>query len=157
VTVCHPPPNREILSAIPFYICILLFQCCITVDTVCALLATAERYIQYKCTKFLIQKVNNDTFLRYSVSLLIFQDIPFLLLIVLGSRVCGWPREWGELPKMVNFDSHFLETCGHDQKGFENFSQVPVLYNWIFGHWTEGPQDPLGLLSKGSLYSYIFT
>ena len=32
-------------------------QCCITVDTVCALLATAERYIQYKCTKFLLQKV----------------------------------------------------------------------------------------------------
>ena len=35
----------------------LLFQSCITVDTVCALLATADRYIQYKCTKFLIQKV----------------------------------------------------------------------------------------------------
>ena len=28
-------------------------------DTVCALLATAERYIQYKCTKFLIQKVGS--------------------------------------------------------------------------------------------------
>ena len=26
-------------------------------DTVCALLATADRYIQYKCTKFLIKKV----------------------------------------------------------------------------------------------------
>ena len=34
-----------------------IFKCCITVDTVCALLATAERYIQYKCTKFLLQKV----------------------------------------------------------------------------------------------------
>ena len=34
-------------------------QYCVTVDTVCALLATAERYIQYKCTKFLIQKVFN--------------------------------------------------------------------------------------------------
>ncbi|EZA58798.1 Serine-enriched protein [Ooceraea biroi] len=32
-------------------------QCCITVDTVCALLASAERYIQYKCTKSLVQKV----------------------------------------------------------------------------------------------------
>ncbi|CAB0030336.1 unnamed protein product [Trichogramma brassicae] len=30
---------------------------CITVDTVCALLASAERYIQYKCTKSLVQKV----------------------------------------------------------------------------------------------------
>lgn len=32
-------------------------ECCITVDTVCALLASAERYIQYKCTKSLVQKV----------------------------------------------------------------------------------------------------
>ncbi|GAB0097181.1 Serine-enriched protein [Sergentomyia squamirostris] len=32
-------------------------QCCINVDTVCALLASAERYIQYKCTKNLVQKV----------------------------------------------------------------------------------------------------
>ncbi|CAO1362672.1 unnamed protein product [Diamesa hyperborea] len=32
-------------------------QCCITVDTVCALLASAERYIQYKCTKTLVTKV----------------------------------------------------------------------------------------------------
>uniref|UniRef100_A0A8D8YU40 Serine-enriched protein n=1 Tax=Cacopsylla melanoneura TaxID=428564 RepID=A0A8D8YU40_9HEMI len=31
-------------------------QCCINVDTVCALLASAERYIQYKCTKSLVQK-----------------------------------------------------------------------------------------------------
>lgn len=32
-------------------------NCCITVDTVCALLASAEKYIQYKCTKSLVQKV----------------------------------------------------------------------------------------------------
>lgn len=32
-------------------------QCCINVDTVCALLSTAERYIQYKCTKTLVSKV----------------------------------------------------------------------------------------------------
>ncbi|KAJ6645990.1 Serine-enriched protein [Pseudolycoriella hygida] len=32
-------------------------QCCITVDTVCALLSSAERYIQYKCTKGIVQKV----------------------------------------------------------------------------------------------------
>ncbi|XP_054286374.1 serine-enriched protein isoform X2 [Macrosteles quadrilineatus] len=32
-------------------------QTCINVDTVCALLASAERYIQYKCTKTLVQKV----------------------------------------------------------------------------------------------------
>ena len=32
-------------------------QGCITVDTVCALLSSAEKYIQYKCTKSLVQKV----------------------------------------------------------------------------------------------------
>ncbi|XP_011500045.1 PREDICTED: serine-enriched protein isoform X3 [Ceratosolen solmsi marchali] len=37
--------------------CAGFIQCCITVDTVCALLASAERYIQYKCTKSLVQKV----------------------------------------------------------------------------------------------------
>ena len=34
-------------------------QCCINVDTVCALLASAERYIQYKCTKSMVQKASN--------------------------------------------------------------------------------------------------
>lgn len=42
--------------------CAGFVQCCINVDTVCALLASAERYIQYKCTKSLVQKV-----LRYHV------------------------------------------------------------------------------------------
>ena len=38
-------------------------QCCINVDTVCALLASAERYIQYKCTKSMVQKVRHRCFL----------------------------------------------------------------------------------------------
>lgn len=37
--------------------CTGFVQCCINVDTVCALLSSAERYIQYKCTKSLVQKV----------------------------------------------------------------------------------------------------
>ena len=41
--------------------CSGFIQCCVTVDTVCALLATAERYIQYKCTKYLVQKVSLDS------------------------------------------------------------------------------------------------
>lgn len=40
--------------------CAGFVQCCITVDTVCALLASAERYIQYKCTKSLVQKVRRS-------------------------------------------------------------------------------------------------
>lgn len=41
--------------------CINFVSCCITVDTVCALLASAERYIQYKCTKSLVQRVSLET------------------------------------------------------------------------------------------------
>ncbi|CAL1283912.1 unnamed protein product [Larinioides sclopetarius] len=37
--------------------CMGFVQACINVDTVCALLASAEKYIQYKCTKSLVQKV----------------------------------------------------------------------------------------------------
>ncbi|GAB6024620.1 hypothetical protein CHUAL_009763 [Chamberlinius hualienensis] len=37
--------------------CLGFIQCCINVDTVCALLTSAEKYIQYKCTKSLLQKV----------------------------------------------------------------------------------------------------
>lgn len=40
--------------------CAGFVQCCINVDTVCALLASAERYIQYKCTKSLVQKVTHN-------------------------------------------------------------------------------------------------
>jgi hypothetical protein len=50
--------------------CSAFIESCITVDTVCALLATAERYIQYKCTKVLVQKV---------VLLNIFGSIPLFL------------------------------------------------------------------------------
>lgn len=37
--------------------CMNFVSCCINVDTVCAILASAERYIQYKCTKSLVQRV----------------------------------------------------------------------------------------------------
>lgn len=37
--------------------CMGFVQYCVNVDTVCALLSSAEKYIQYKCTKSLVQKV----------------------------------------------------------------------------------------------------
>lgn len=37
--------------------CLNFVSVCLSVDTVCALLASAERYIQYKCTKSLVQRV----------------------------------------------------------------------------------------------------
>ena len=48
--------------------CSGFIQCCVNVDTVCALLATAERYIQYKCTKTLVQKVRKQTMYVYESS-----------------------------------------------------------------------------------------
>lgn len=39
--------------------CIGFVTCCITVDTVNSILASAERYIQYKCTKSLVQRVGS--------------------------------------------------------------------------------------------------
>lgn len=63
--VCLQPRTLlGVLNASDFYgleelrrACSGFVQCCITVDTVCALLSSAERYIQYKCTKSLVQKV----------------------------------------------------------------------------------------------------
>jgi hypothetical protein len=63
--VCLQPRTLlGVLNAADFYnleelrrACSGFVQCCITVDTVCALLSSAERYIQYKCTKSLVQKV----------------------------------------------------------------------------------------------------
>lgn len=56
--------NIGVLNAADYYgledlrkACTGFVQCCINVDTVCALLSSAERYIQYKCTKSLVQKV----------------------------------------------------------------------------------------------------
>ncbi len=46
--------------------CAGFVQSCVTVDTVCALLATAERYIQYKCTKYLVHKVLKDEYVGNS-------------------------------------------------------------------------------------------
>lgn len=48
--------------------CAGFVQCCINVDTVCALLASAERYIQYKCTKSLVQKVNFVLLYRFTTN-----------------------------------------------------------------------------------------
>ena len=59
------PPVPGVMNAADYYgldelkqACSGFIQCCVTVDTVCALLATAERYIQYKCTKYLVHKVH---------------------------------------------------------------------------------------------------
>ncbi|XP_070564689.1 serine-enriched protein-like isoform X2 [Ptychodera flava] len=37
--------------------CVGFLHCCINIDNVCALLSSAEKYIQYKATKSLVQKI----------------------------------------------------------------------------------------------------
>ena len=56
--------EKGLLNAADYYgleelrrACIGFVTCCITVDTVNSILASAERYIQYKCTKSLVQRV----------------------------------------------------------------------------------------------------
>ncbi|KAG1684650.1 Serine-enriched protein [Nymphon striatum] len=65
--------------------CMGFVQRCINVDTVCALLASAEKYIQYKCTKSLVQKVleyvdlhGNEVLSLGSFALLPQHVLPFI-------------------------------------------------------------------------------
>ena len=67
--------------------CIGFMEHCVTIDTVCSLLSSAEKYIQYKSTKILVQKMfefvdqNAETIL----SLGVFATLPqHVVRIVLG-------------------------------------------------------------------------
>lgn len=73
-------------------------QGCVTVDTVCALLGSAERYIQYKCTKSLVQKV------------LEFVD------------------EHGEIKKSTSLVCNVLSWIVHVQKAFIFFGGALLFY-----------------------------
>ena len=69
--------------------CSGFIQCCVNVDTVCALLATAERYIQYKCTKSLVQKVGS----KFYSNVLSFKSESYLQ---------------GDVSRILNFLRHGL-------------------------------------------------
>lgn len=69
--------------------CVGFVQCCINVDTVCALLASAERYIQYKCTKSLVQKVLRHIFcyINYEIYIEVFISRFWNLLMNMEMKV----------------------------------------------------------------------
>ena len=73
--------------------CFGFVQCCVTVDTVCALLATAERYIQYKCTKYLVQKVSNIGPSR------MYHRCNFFYCLGLG--ICRWAWKWSSEFRLI--------------------------------------------------------
>ena len=67
--------------------CIQFMEQCISIDTVCSLLNSAEKYIQYKSTKILVQKMFEfvDRNAEKILSLGAFQQLPqHVVRIVLG-------------------------------------------------------------------------
>ena len=67
--------------------CIQFMEHCISIDTVCSLLSSAEKYIQYKSTKILVQKMFEfvDRNAEKILSLGAFQQLPqHVVRIVLG-------------------------------------------------------------------------
>lgn len=57
----------------------------ITVDTACALLASAERYIHYKCTKSLVQKVRGcyDNNIIIIITSLLYKTYNYVLICII--------------------------------------------------------------------------
>lgn len=72
--------------------CIRFMERCITIETVCILLITAEKYIQYKSTKTLIQKILDfvDLNAEAILSLEDFANLPqHIVRLVLGREELG--------------------------------------------------------------------
>ena len=108
--------------------CIRFMEHCITIDTVCSLLASAEKYIQYKSTKILVQKMFEfvDRNAAKILSLGAFQQLPqHVVRIVLG-------REDLQATEIAKFNAAYRWTLRHvdDQQGtslkegFEPFVDV---------------------------------
>lgn len=108
--------------------CIRFMEHCITVDTVCSLLTSAEKYIQYKSTKILVQKMFEfvDRNAEKILSLGAFQQLPqHVVRIVLG-------REELQALEITKFNAayrwtlHFVDD--HQgvtmKEGFEPFVDV---------------------------------
>ena len=67
--------------------CIQFMEHCINIDTVCSLLSSAEKYIQYKSTKILVQKMFEfvDQYAESILALGVFSTLPqHVVRIVLG-------------------------------------------------------------------------
>ena len=108
--------------------CIRFMEHCITVDTVCSLLASAEKYIQYKSTKILVQKMFEfvDRNAEKILSLGAFQQLPqHVVRIVLG-------REELQAQEITKFQAAYRWTLRYVDdhqgltlmEGFEPFVDV---------------------------------
>lgn len=108
--------------------CIRFMEHCITIDTVCCLLTSAEKYIQYKSTKILVQKMFEfvDINAERILSLGAFQQLPqHVVRIVLG-------REDLQAMEITKFNAAYRWTLHHVdehpevslKEGFEPFVDV---------------------------------
>ena len=108
--------------------CIRFMEHCITIDTVCSLLASAEKYIQYKSTKILVQKMFEfvDRNAEKILSLGAFQQLPqHVVRIVLG-------REELQALEVTKFNAAYRWTIRYVdehqgltlREGFEPFVDV---------------------------------
>ncbi len=68
--------------------CIRFTEHCISIDTVCSLLSSAEKYIQYKSTKILVQKIFEyvDMNAEVILKLFSFQSLPQHVVRIVLSR-----------------------------------------------------------------------
>jgi BTB/POZ domain-containing protein 9 len=56
-------------------VCMEFVKQCINLDTVCTLLASAERFIHYKSTRFLLQRVGFHSIFNYEVKHKYIQEL----------------------------------------------------------------------------------
>ena len=108
--------------------CIRFMEHCITVDTVCSLLASAEKYIQYKSTKILVQKMFEfvDRNAEKILSLGAFQQLPqHVVRIVLGREELQ-AREITKFNAAYRWTLRYVEEHQEEspQEAFEPFVDV---------------------------------
>lgn len=118
-------------------------QTCINVDTVCALLSSAEKYIQYKCTKSLVQKVlefvdeHGNEVLNLGSFTLLPQHVVRLILA----------REELQADEFTKFQAALMwskKFCDTSPVGFKN-----IHARLIFVCLCEATNDAMAILKKG--------
>lgn len=106
--------------------CLRFVSCCITVDTVCSLLSTAERYVQYKCTKSILQKVLEfvDTHANEVFKLNAFGLLPeHVVRLILA-------RDNLVADELIKYNAVYT-WCEHYCRQFELTSIADVMINFI--------------------------
>ena len=138
--------------------CIHFMEQCISVDTVCSLLSSAEKYIQYKSTKILVQKMFEfvDQNAEVILSLGVFSTLPqHVVRIVLG-------REELQASELVKFNAAFRWSLRHCDDhptvslptAFEPFVDV-IDFTFIPAKQLMSTVRPAGIVDDGLLLNAL--